>query len=88
MKKQTKVKFSNRPGVGGGRGGQNWGQILNVIFRNLHPYRLWNGQLFCLLLGQQKLDPGVPNPDPVQRGDPMKAWFWVVLNPKINGTSR
>ena len=40
MKKQTKVKFSNRPGVGGGRGGQNWGQILNVIFRNLHPYRL------------------------------------------------
>ena len=33
--------FDNiRPGVGGGRGGQNWGQILNVIFRNLHPYRL------------------------------------------------
>ena len=34
----------------------------NVIFRNLHPYRLSNGQLFCLLVMQQKLDSGVSNP--------------------------
>ena len=52
----------NRPGVGGGIGGQNCGQILNVIFRNFHPYRLSNGQLFCLLMMQQKLDLGVPSP--------------------------
>ena len=48
--------------MGGGREGQNWGQILNVILRNFHPYRLWNGQLFCLFVMQLKLDPGVPNP--------------------------
>ena len=48
-----------RPGVGGGSGRQNCGQILNVIFRNFHPYRLWNRQLFGLLVMEQKLDPGV-----------------------------
>ena len=52
----------NRPDVGGGMGGQNCGQILNVIFRNLHPYRLSNVQLFCSLVMQQNLDPGVPSP--------------------------
>ena len=51
-----------RPGVGGDMEGQNCGQILSVIFRNLHPYRLSNGRLFCLLVMQQKLDPGVPSP--------------------------
>ena len=50
----------HRPGVGGGRVGQNCGQILNVSCRNLHPYRLSNGQLFCLLVMQQKLDLGMP----------------------------
>ena len=34
---------TNRPGVGGGMGEENCGQILNVIFRNLHPYWLSNG---------------------------------------------
>ena len=48
--------------MGGGIGGQNCGQILNVIFRNLHPYQLSNGQLFWLLVMQQKLDPGVSSP--------------------------
>ena len=37
-------------------------QILNVIFRKLHPYTLSNGQLFSLLVMQQKLDPGIPSP--------------------------
>ena len=36
--------LSFRPGVDGGRvGGQNFGQILNVILRNLRPYRLSMG---------------------------------------------
>ena len=51
-----------RPGVGGGRGGTILWTNFNVIFRNLHPYRLSNGQLFCLLVMQQKLDSGVWNP--------------------------
>ena len=42
-------------------GRQNCGQILKGIFIKFYPYRLLNGQLFCLLLMQQKLDPGVPN---------------------------
>ena len=33
--------------------GTNCWQILNVVFRNFHWYRLWNGQLFCLLVMEQ-----------------------------------
>ena len=33
--------------------GQNCGKISSEIFRNLRPYRLSNGQLFCT-----KIDPG------------------------------
>ena len=48
--------------MGRGREGQNCRQILNVSFRNLHPYALSKGQLFSLLIMQQKLDPWIPSP--------------------------
>ena len=48
--------------MGRGREGQNCRQILNVSFRNLHPYALSEGQLFSLLMMQQKLDPWIPSP--------------------------
>ena len=53
------------------------GQVLNIILRNFHPYKLWNRQLFCFnyfvggflffcftfyCLLSLKLDPGVLNP--------------------------
>ena len=65
--------------MGGGRGRQNSGQILNVSFRYLHPYRLWDGELFCLLVMQQKLDPGVPSPTLFSDFSASSWWGKMIL---------
>ena len=62
--------------------GKNCGQILNVIFGNLHPqHRLWNGQLFCLFVIPEKLDSGVPNPALISdfsAPNCEEKWFFIL----------